>query len=167
MFDVTLAQMYQDSGAALRALVEPFRAHPDDARFTAALAAFIDWLVRQHEPARKVYENAWQGLEAGRWDDEEEVGRVVRAVLDTLITDSDLVREFIPVGGAHAVDPALLERLEKADAELRAMRDQLAREWPWVDAQAVAAARAEYESGAWEDAGDILRGLQGPHPEDH
>lgn len=169
MVDAAFCEMLRAQDAVKRAFVDAYKVHQDAAAFLPKLPEMFRRLIQEHAAARAVYLAAWDRLTGPSPEEEQQTGQMLVSMLDALEFDFAQVRELAATAKtrANGADVVLLDQLEKADQSVCQMREELASEWPWMDQEQMAEAKAAYERGEWEEAGDILRGIGSPRSQTH
>lgn len=159
MSDPAFFQLWREQAQLVRHLVDNLVAQDHAAAsYRSTLANVVNGLVRLLPPIRELYDSTWKQLIDQTLEDEEIAGSILRSTLETLDREFEQIAPFV-ADARESIGDA--EEFDRAAADIRRLKAELLKEWPWLDQQAMAAARTAYERGDWQEAGDIVREMEG------
>jgi hypothetical protein len=145
---------------AIEEAAEAWKKDHADAQF----ACDVDFLARECVElagvASAVHSEARRSLFEGRFPNVDATGRALLELLEASVRATASTAECAAEIGrlGYAVEEP--QAFAKATADLRRLRQEVADQWPFVDAVLVNESRAAFDRGDYRAAGDVLHELQ-------
>jgi hypothetical protein len=145
--DAALLQLYHANNALVRELASACQADRSAPGFASGIGKALQDALRGHSACCQVYQAAWEKLAADEIDDDEIAGMVLWGIVDGNFNSLDALSGFTDLDALHSYAKDLGLALAEADK----IRQELRREWPWIDRKAISQAMEAYERGEWDN----------------
>jgi hypothetical protein len=129
----------------------------------AQVACDVDLLARECVElagvAGAVHSEARHSLFEGRFPNVDATGRALLELLEASIRATASTAECVAEIDRLGFTLEEREAFDKATADLRRLRQEVAGQWPFIDAVLVNESRAAFDRGDYRAAGDVLQKL--------
>jgi hypothetical protein len=126
------------------------------------------------EVLKQICESSFQAIHDGAILDTNREGRELEEIFERTLGFMREVRDIAARFDTENVPAVPFERLHQIITETEQWHQRLFANWPWsnqteppFDPRMADAARADYQRGDWQDMEEVIRELQGSHPQTH
>jgi hypothetical protein len=163
MTEQFLCQFCNDQVQFFNALVEPRRPDETDDRFVAEITEIVPAMFRLSKSLQYVQDVTRKAALEGRIKTIQATGEGVDSLLDAAVRLCEVLqaRCHKAIAAGHEIEP--LPDLARITDDIRRMREDWIRKWPFVDSAMLERSAVEYAEGKFQTAKDALHELRNHH----